>query len=173
MKWKLAGSGVAVAAAVAALAVWALPGLAASSPQAQVGRSATTSLRVLTLRAAQRAANVALAACARRGIPVTASVVDRDGVELATLRDEHATGATVAVATAKAFASAGFQTPSGQLGQAAKSTPGLIAIPNFSVLPGGEPISIGKTLLGGIGVSGAPSGDIDDLCAKAGLAAID
>jgi uncharacterized protein GlcG (DUF336 family) len=31
---------------------------------------------------------------------------------------------------------------------------------------------VGKTLVGGVGVSGAPSGDIDDMCAQAGLAAI-
>jgi uncharacterized protein GlcG (DUF336 family) len=30
----------------------------------------------------------------------------------------------------------------------------------------------GGTLFGGIGVSGAPGGDADDACAKAGIAAI-
>jgi len=40
------------------------------------------------------------------------------------------------------------------------------------ILPGGEPIVAGKTLVGGVGVSGAPSGDIDDACAKVGLKAI-
>jgi uncharacterized protein GlcG (DUF336 family) len=172
MKWKLAGSAGVLAVAAAALAVWALPGLAAS-PQAQVGRSATGLQRVLTQKAAQHLANVALATCAKKGFPVTVAVVDRDGVPLVTLRDERATGATVSVATGKAFASAGFRSPTAQLQQGAKSSPGLIAIPNFVILPGGEPITFGNALLGGVGVSGAPSGDIDDACAMAGLAALE
>jgi uncharacterized protein GlcG (DUF336 family) len=172
MKWKLAAPATGAVVVLAALAIWALPGLAASKPQAAVPSSATTTLRVLKLSAAQRIAGAALAACAKKGIPVSVTVVDRDGVQLVTFRDEHATGATAAVATAKAFAAAGFQSPTGALQQAAKSQPGLIAIPGFSILPGGEPISFGRTLLGGVGVSGAPTGDIDDSCAKAGLAAI-
>ncbi|WDR03245.1 heme-binding protein [Devosia algicola] len=34
---------------------------------------------------------------------------------------------------------------------------------------GGLPIRIGGALVGGIGVGGAPSGDIDSKCARAGL----
>ena len=37
---------------------------------------------------------------------------------------------------------------------------------------GGVPIKFGKALVGGIGVGGAPSGDVDANCATAGLAAI-
>jgi uncharacterized protein GlcG (DUF336 family) len=165
---------VAALAAGATAALLALPGSAApgSGSPAAVKSSATKTQRVLTLRAAQRLANVALQACAKRGFPVTVSVVDRDGVEIAVLRDEDATGATVAVAKGKAFASAGFRTPTAALQEAAKTSPGLISVPGFVILPGGEPITIGKQLLGGVGVSGAPSGEIDDACAKAGLAAI-
>ncbi|EAU42185.1 hypothetical protein FP2506_17169 [Fulvimarina pelagi HTCC2506] len=34
---------------------------------------------------------------------------------------------------------------------------------------GGLPVRIGGALVGGIGVGGAPSGDIDATCARAGL----
>ena len=34
---------------------------------------------------------------------------------------------------------------------------------------GGLPIKIGGALVGGIGVGGAPSGAIDETCARAGL----
>ena len=37
---------------------------------------------------------------------------------------------------------------------------------------GGLPIRMGNALVGGIGVGGAPSGDIDAKCALAGLKAI-
>jgi len=40
------------------------------------------------------------------------------------------------------------------------------------VSAGGIPISIGGSILGGIGVSGAPSGKIDEKCARAGLEAV-
>jgi uncharacterized protein GlcG (DUF336 family) len=103
---------------------------------------------------------------------VTVTVVDRDGITIVTLRSEDATGATVPVALGKAYASAGFQSPSGGLQEAAKTQPGFISLPGFVILPGGEPVMIGKQVVGGVGVSGAPSGDIDDQCAKAGLAAI-
>jgi len=162
-----------VIAALAALSVawFALPGSAAKGPDS-IASTNTKTARVLKLEAAQRLANVALKTCADKGFPVTVTVVDRDGVAIVTLRSEDATGATVPVALGKAYASAGFQSPTGGLQEAAKTQPGLISLPGFVILPGGEPIRIGKQLVGGVGVSGAPSGDIDDQCAKAGLAAI-
>jgi hypothetical protein len=39
-------------------------------------------------------------------------------------------------------------------------------------LPGGLPIEAGDELIGGIGVSGAPGGEIDENYAEAGLEAI-
>ncbi|MDR9435642.1 MAG: heme-binding protein, partial [Thiohalophilus sp.] len=38
---------------------------------------------------------------------------------------------------------------------------------------GGIPINVGGSIMGGIGVSGAPSGEIDEKCAEAGLAAVE
>ena len=40
------------------------------------------------------------------------------------------------------------------------------------VSAGGIPVNIGGNLMAGIGVSGAPSGEIDEKCAKAGLDAV-
>ncbi len=45
-------------------------------------------------------------------------------------------------------------------------TPGLV----FSA--GGLPIQAGGAIIGGIGISGAPSGETDEKCAQAGLDAI-
>ena len=55
---------------------------------------------------------------------------------------------------------------------AAATQPGFVAIPGFTILPGGLPIKAAGTVLGGIGVSGAPTGEIDASCATAALAAI-
>ena len=156
---------VAAVAAVGAVGVGALQ---AATPNAQVPVSATKSQPVLRGRTAEKLASKAMQACADQGIAVTVAVVDRDGVPLAVLRDEDATGATFDAAVGKARASAGFKSPSGALGQAATANPGLLTVPSFVILAGGEPITDpAGNLVGGIGVSGAPSGDTDDGCALA------
>jgi uncharacterized protein GlcG (DUF336 family) len=45
-------------------------------------------------------------------------------------------------------------------------------VPRVTALAGAIPIEAGGSLLGAIGVSGAPGGEADEACAKAGLAAI-
>ena len=49
---------------------------------------------------------------------------------------------------------------------------GLRNLPNVVIIGGGIMIEGGGAMLGAIGVSGAPGGDADELCAKAGIAAI-
>ena len=49
---------------------------------------------------------------------------------------------------------------------------GLAQLPHIAMLAGGLVIEAGGTLLGGIGVAGAPGGDKDEACARAGLDAI-
>jgi uncharacterized protein GlcG (DUF336 family) len=126
----------------------------------------------LPLGVAQELATATMAECTNQGFPVTVAVVDAAGVDILTARADGATGATVAVARGKAYAAAGFKTPTAVLAEAAKTNPALTAIPNFVLLPGGQPITAAGNAVGGIGVSGAPSGEIDDACANAGLAAI-
>jgi uncharacterized protein GlcG (DUF336 family) len=173
MRRILLGMAITALAATLVFAWLALPGSAAkSTAAASVDAANTKSIRVLKLAAAQRLANVALKNCANRGFPVTVTVVDRDGINLVTLRSEDATGATVPVALGKAYAAAGFRSPTAGLQEAAKTAPGFISLPGFVLLPGGQPIVMGQQLLGGVGVSGAPSGAIDDACALAGLEAI-
>ena len=43
----------------------------------------------------------------------------------------------------------------------------------MSKIGGGLPIEAGGAVLGAIGVSGAPGGDADEACAKAGIKAIE
>ena len=49
---------------------------------------------------------------------------------------------------------------------------GLRNLPNVVIIGGGLVIEAGGSVLGGIGVSGAPGGDADEACAKAGIAAV-
>jgi uncharacterized protein GlcG (DUF336 family) len=182
--WTLFGV-VAVTGAALSIAVLSRPG-SATPPGAQSGSSASSSStspstsappvviprNVLSLAAAQRLATAAQQDCAVRGFAVSVAVVDIDGVDILLQRADGTTGATVAVARGKAHAAVGFQSPTAGLNDAAKTNPGLISLPDFVILPGGEPVKVDNTVVAGVGVSGAPSGDIDDQCAMAGLAAI-
>ncbi len=128
---------------------------------------------IIPLKVAQQLAMATQAACTDKGFPVTVSVLNRDGVDILLARGDGTTGASVEVAQDKAYAAVGFQSPTSALEERAKtSSPGIIAVEGFTVLPGGLPIKAGNELLGGIGVSGGPSGKIDEECAKAGLATI-
>ncbi len=40
------------------------------------------------------------------------------------------------------------------------------------MLGGGVPIEAGGSIVGGVGISGAPSGEADDACARAGIEAV-
>jgi uncharacterized protein GlcG (DUF336 family) len=182
--WTLFGV-VTVAIAALSIAILSRPG-SATPPAAPSNSSSSTSSsspsttapavvvqrNVLSLAAAQQLVNAAQQDCATRGFAVTVAVVDTDGVGIVVQRADGATGATVAVAEGKAHAAAGFQSPTAGLQEQAKTNPGLISLPDFVILPGGEPVKVDNVLVGGVGVSGAPSGDIDDQCAMAGLAAI-
>jgi uncharacterized protein GlcG (DUF336 family) len=46
-------------------------------------------------------------------------------------------------------------------------------IPNVVGVGGGVPIKAGSETIGGVGVSGAPGGEKDEVCANAGLAKVE
>jgi uncharacterized protein GlcG (DUF336 family) len=136
---------------------------------------ATHSIRVLTPEAAQKAVNAALAECRKGGFQVAVAVVDRSGLAQAMVRDRFAGAHTPEVATDKAWTAVSFRTNTTDLArmtQAGQPSSGLRSVPRVTAVGGGVIIEAGGSILGGIGVSGAPSGDADDGCAKAGIAAI-
>jgi uncharacterized protein GlcG (DUF336 family) len=127
----------------------------------------------IPLKLAQHIATATQADCSEKGFPVTVSILNKDGIDILLARGDGTTGASVEVARDKAFAATGFQSPTSALEERAKtSSPGIIAVEGFTILPGGLPIKVNDELIGGIGVSGAPSGKIDEACANAGLATI-
>ena len=91
------------------------------------------------------------------------------------LRDRFAGAHTPTTATGKAWTAVSFKTSTTDLQAITKPgmpQSGLRDLPNVVVLGGGLIIEAGGSLVGGIGVSGAPGGDADDACAKAGIEAI-
>jgi uncharacterized protein GlcG (DUF336 family) len=139
------------------------------------GENATFSVKVLTPETALKAAQAALKSCRERGYQATVAVVDRMGVVQVLLRDRFAGAHTPDMATAKAYTAASFRTGTSELAeatQAGKPASGIRHRPGVAAVGGGLVIEAGGSLLGAIGVSGAPGGREDDACAAAGIAAI-
>ena len=91
------------------------------------------------------------------------------------LRDPLAGAHTPQTAIGKAATAVSFRTDTTELAattQAGKASSGIRNLPNVVAVGGGLMIRAKGSIVGGIGVSGAPGGDADDVCAKAGIAAI-
>jgi uncharacterized protein GlcG (DUF336 family) len=150
-------------------------GIAAAPAAAQDNGSATVSFEVMKPSLAVEAAEAARAHCLDEGYQVAAAVVDRFGVTQALVRSRYAGPHTVDTAERKAYTAVSFRTDTLSLvepTQASSLQAGARDIPNVLMLGGGEPVRSGGSLIGAVGVSGAPSGEEDAACAEAGIAAI-
>ncbi|MEO8751819.1 MAG: heme-binding protein [Casimicrobiaceae bacterium] len=157
---------------IAAAAVAALGAALATAAGAE---KMLTSYPTITAFAALEAAQAALARCQKDGFTVAVAVVDRNGQPLAVLRDNLAGAHTSQAAIGKAYTAVTFRTDTTELAattQAGKAQSGLRALPNVVAIGGGLPMRAKGSLVGGIGVSGAPGGDADEACAQAGIAAV-
>jgi uncharacterized protein GlcG (DUF336 family) len=120
-------------------------------------------------------AQAALTDCQKRGYQVAISVVDRFGVVQVVLRDRFAGPHTPATASGKAWTAATFRSSTSNLftiSQPGMMQAGIRHLPGAVVIGGGLVVEAGGSLVGAIGVSGAPGGDADEACAKAGIDAI-
>lgn len=149
--------------------------LAALLVPAIASAEATFTIRVLTPETALKAAQAALKQCRDSGFQATVAVVDRSGVVQVLLRDRFAGAHTPDMAIAKGYTAVSFRTNTTEFAeatQAGRPSSGVRHRPNVAAVGGGLMIQAGGSLLGAIGVSGAPGGAEDDRCAEAGLAAI-
>lgn len=129
----------------------------------------------MTTAAALTAAQAALAQCQKNGHTVAVAVVDRAGIPLALVRDNLAGPHTTRTAIDKAWTAVSFRMDTTELAdstQAGKPASGIRALPGVIAMGGGMPIRAKGSIVGGVGVSGAPGGDADDACAKAGIRAV-
>lgn len=135
----------------------------------------TFTTKSLTPEMAVTLAQATLEACRAEGFQVAVAVVDKGGNMQALIRDRFAGAHTPVTAERKAYTAVSFK--ANTTGLAERTQPGMEAsgtrgIPKILMLGGGVMIEAGGSLVGGIGVSGAPSGTADEICAQKGLEAI-
>jgi uncharacterized protein GlcG (DUF336 family) len=130
--------------------------------------------RNLSLPMAKTIAEATLASCKAKGFNTAAAVVDRAGQVLVILRDEQATAQTAEMARRKAYTARMFRTTTLEFQKRTATDPALLPqrdVADILALGGGVPIQIGNETIGGVASSGSNQ-EMDDACAKAGVAKI-
>ncbi|KLJ03975.1 heme-binding protein [Streptomyces albidoflavus] len=149
----------------------AKPAAAQAASADASGRNVTQTSH-LTIAAATKAAQAALDAAGKEKQKVSVAVVDRDGRALVTLRGDGAGPQSYEAAQEKAFTAVSWNAPTSELVKRLDSAPTLKDIPGTLFLAGGAPVTVKGAPVAGIGVAGAPSGDLDEKFAKAGVTAL-
>lgn len=130
----------------------------------------------LPLDLALQAASAALVQCQADGYRVSVAVVDNGGALKVLLRDNGASTMSISSGTRKAYTAANFGRSTQELATAVAENPALEGLrqidPQVLILGGGLPIVVNDVVLGGIGVGGAPAGNLDEVCAQAGVNAL-
>jgi uncharacterized protein GlcG (DUF336 family) len=130
--------------------------------------------RNLSLAMAKTIAEATLAECKAKGFNTAAVVVDRAGQVMVILRDEQGTAQMVEMARRKAYTARMFRTSTMEFQKRTAADPALTPqrdVADILALGGGVPIQVGTDTIGGVGSSGS-SQEMDDACAKAGVAKV-
>jgi len=125
----------------------------------------------LSVATALTIATTAIETCKTNGYRVSAAVVGRQGEIIVHLRGDDTGPHTIENSFKKAYTARTFRTPSGEFAERIKNNPtsGAVHLTNIVAAQGALPIKIGDETIGAIGISGAPGGDKDEVCAKAGI----
>jgi uncharacterized protein GlcG (DUF336 family) len=125
----------------------------------------------LSLATATTIAQTAYDMCKGQGYRVSVTVVGRNGEVIVQMRGDNASPHTVENSFRKAYTSRTFRIPSGEMVNRLKENPqlGAIHLTNVIAARGALPIMIGEEVIGAAGVSGAPGGEKDEACVKAGI----
>jgi uncharacterized protein GlcG (DUF336 family) len=139
--------------------------LAGSANAQLVARKDISAAMALTM------AETAIATCKTNGYNVSAHVVGRNGEVIVAMRGDNTGPHTLENSMKKAYTARAFRRPSGDFGDSLKDnfTAGALHLSNIVTARGALPITAGEEVIGAIGVSGAPGGEKDEVCAKAGI----
>ncbi len=115
----------------------------------------------------------ALEKCRAGGFHVTISVVDASNTLKALIRDDGENANAIDVSRRKAFTALVYKRPSSEQAKIWRAQAPPVFMPDLAIpLPGGVPIKMGNDVIGAVGISGAPGGDPDEVCANAGIAKV-
>jgi uncharacterized protein GlcG (DUF336 family) len=125
----------------------------------------------LSLATALTIATTAADLCKSQGYTVSVAVVGRNGEVVVQMRGDNAPPHTVENSFRKAYSSRTYRVPSGELVKRLKDNPQapFVYLSNVVAAQGALPIKVGEDTIGAVGVSGAPGGEKDEVCAKAGI----
>lgn len=129
--------------------------------------------KLMSLDLARDIANLTLQDCRKKGYNTAVVVVDRAGDLQVVLRDVYVSRHAIEIAQRKASAvvlsgvsTQDFIKNRGEIRAELNEIPGIL------LLRGGVPIRAGGSLIGAVGVSGAPGGEKDEACALEGIKAV-
>ncbi|QJP14782.1 heme-binding protein [Starkeya sp. ORNL1] len=136
---------------------------------------------VLPLDLAVEAATEAVSVCGLQGYRVTATVVDMDGIPKVVLRGDGATVHTRESSFEKAFTVVtlgpefNFDTSAAlfELVKTNPYAPRLAQVHHVMALPGAVAFHAAGAIVAALGVGGAPGGDKDEVCARAGVSRVE
>ncbi|TXS18936.1 GlcG/HbpS family heme-binding protein [Streptomyces sp. wa22] len=143
-------------------------------PRSSPGRASAAERRDTRRREllVEVAARGALDAAKKENQRVSVAVVDRNGNTVVTLRGDGAGPQSPESAVKKAYTAVSWNAPTSELVKRLEQAPNLKDIPGTLFLAGGAPVQVKGAPVAGIGVAGAPSGDLDEKFAAAGVAAL-
>lgn len=152
---------------------WMVAGVLAMSVQAPAiaEEAMTASVSRVSMDVANTIAVNAVKACREKGIPISVTVVDRNGITQVQLRDTTAPPVSLPISKNKAYTAVMFNAKGSQLEGRANSPLQHMGV-NLAFMAGSTTIEAGGKIYGAVGVSGAPDGMVDEECAIKGVEAV-
>jgi len=156
---------VSLAVVASASVLVAGPALA-QAPQVEKNVSMAMSMAVM---------QGALDQCTKDGYKVSVVIVDKGGNVAASVRGDGTGPHTMEFARMKAYTARTRNQTSLQTMKLLEDPANAFIrqIPNVVGVGGGVPIRVGNEVIGAVGVSGAPGGEKDEVCANAGIAKVE
>jgi uncharacterized protein GlcG (DUF336 family) len=138
----------------------------AQAPQVEKNVSMTLSMAVM---------QGALDQCTKDGYKVSVVIVDKGGNVAASVRGDGTGPHTMEFARMKAYTARTRNQTSLQTMKLLEDPANAFIrqIPTVVGVGGGVPIRVGNEVIGAVGVSGAPGGEKDEVCANAGIAKVE
>ena len=127
-------------------------------------------VKKMSMELAAEVATKSVTVCREQGYQVSAVVVDRSGNTQVAMRDVHASRFTLQIAEEKANAVILGGVSSGEIRKNREDIrQELNHVDGLLIMQGGLPIRAAGSIIGAVGVSGAPGGDKDEVCAQKAL----